>query len=59
MIENVESQIKSEICPDGIWKLSNRVKNVLRRQIDRLPSKSVSEEETMYPSTASGMRAFL
>ncbi|MGD0596476.1 MAG: hypothetical protein ABSA64_03010 [Sedimentisphaerales bacterium] len=59
MIDSVESQIKSEICPDGIWKLSGRVKNVLRRQIGRLPDKSVSEEETMYPSTASGMRAFL
>jgi hypothetical protein len=59
MIESIESQIKSEICPDGIWKLSDRIKNVLMRQIGRLPNKSVSEEEAMYPSTASGMRAFL
>jgi ribosomal protein RSM22 (predicted rRNA methylase) len=59
MTESVESQIKSEICPDGIWELSDRVKNVLRRQIGRLPNKSVSKEETMFPSTASGMRAFL
>jgi hypothetical protein len=59
MAESVESQIKSEMCPDGIWKLSDRVKNVLKRQIGRLPNKSVSEEEAMYPSTASGMRAFL
>jgi hypothetical protein len=59
MTESIESQIKSEICPDGIWKLSDRVKNVLRRQIGRLPNKSVSEEETMYPTNAPGMRAFL
>jgi hypothetical protein len=59
MAESVESQIKLEICPDGIWKLSDRLKNVLRRQIGRLPNKSVSEEEAMYPNTASGMRAFL
>jgi len=39
MTESVESQIKSEICPDGIWKLSDRVKNVLRRQIGRLSNK--------------------
>lgn len=59
MTESVESQIKSEICPYGIWNLSERVENILKRQIGRLPNKSVSEEETMYPSTASGMRAFL
>jgi hypothetical protein len=59
MTESVESQIKSEICPDGTWKLSERVENVLKRQIGRLPNKTVSETEAMYPSTASGMREFL
>ncbi len=59
MTERVESQIKLRICPDGIWKLSDRVKNVLKRQIGRLPNRNVSEEEAMYPSTASGMCAFL
>jgi len=23
----IESQIKSELCPDGIWQLSDRVKS--------------------------------
>jgi hypothetical protein len=59
MAESFDRQIKSELCPDGIWHLSDRAKNVLRRQIERLPDKSVSEEETMYSSTAAGMRAFL
>lgn len=35
------------------------MKSVLRQQISRLPNKNVSEEEAMYPSTASGMRTFL
>src|SRR3972149_4995357 len=59
MTERFESQIKSELCPGGIWQLSDRVKNVLRRQIERLPNRSVSEEEVMYPNPAAGMRAFL
>jgi hypothetical protein len=52
-------QIKSELCPNGIWQLSDRMKTILKRQINRLPKENVTEEETMYPDTVSGMRAFL
>jgi hypothetical protein len=59
MAEIYEGQIKNALCPEGIWHLSDRMKNVLRRQINRLPNGEVPEEEAMYPSTASGMREFL
>jgi len=59
MTESIENQIKSEVCHDGIWTLPTQMKNVLKRQIGRLPNKSVSKEEMRYPNTASGMRAFL
>ena len=55
----IRDRIKSELCPDGIWRLSDRMKNILKRQINRLPKGNATEEETMYPGTASGMRAFL
>jgi hypothetical protein len=55
----IASQIKDELCPGGVWRLSDRVRNVLKRQINRLPNRNVPEEEAMYPSTAAGMRAFL
>jgi len=59
MADSFKNQIKSELYSDGIWQLSDRVRNVLKRQIARLPKKNVPEEEAMYPSTATGMRAFL
>jgi len=59
MTESYESQIRYSLCPAGVWHLSDIMKNVLRRQITRLPNGEVSEEEAMYPNTASGMRTFL
>ncbi|MFH1371029.1 MAG: hypothetical protein ABII09_07060 [Planctomycetota bacterium] len=58
-MSEIESQIKDELCPDGVWCLSDRMKNVLIRQITRLPNGEVPKEEAMYPNTASGMRTFL
>jgi hypothetical protein len=59
MTEGFVSRIKDELCPDGIWRFSDRVRKVLQREINRLPNENVSKEEAMYPSTASGMREFL
>ena len=51
--------IQREMCPDGIWRLTNVTKSVLRRQILQFPQREVSENEMRYPTTPSGMRAFL
>jgi len=59
MNKTLKSLILKELCPDGIWKLTDVMKSVLRRQISQLPKRTVSENETRYPTTPSGMRAFL
>jgi ribosomal protein RSM22 (predicted rRNA methylase) len=51
--------IQNELCPDGEWKLSDYMRSILERQISRLPKAIVSEDETRYPTTPAGMRAFL
>ena len=48
-----------ELRPDGIWKLKDVIKSGLRYQISRLPRRKVSEDETRYPQTPAGMKAFL
>jgi len=48
-----------ELCQDGIWRLSDAMKSVLRYQISRLTNIEVSEDETRYPQSPAGMRAFL
>ncbi|MBN2020062.1 MAG: hypothetical protein JW749_07550 [Sedimentisphaerales bacterium] len=59
MTESIVSQIKDKLCPDGIWRLSDIMKSILKRQINRMPKGNASDEEAMYPSTAAGMREFL
>lgn len=48
-----------ELRPDGIWQLSDPMKLILSRLISRLPKSKVSEDETRYPQSPAGMRAFL
>lgn len=55
----LQNFIQGEICPEGIWRLTNVIRSVLRRQILQLPQREVSENETRYPTTPPGMRAFL
>ena len=55
----LKNLIKSELCPNGIWQLSDVMKSILRRQIHRLPKNKVSETEARYPKSPAGMRAFL
>jgi ribosomal protein RSM22 (predicted rRNA methylase) len=59
MNKTLKSHILKELCPDGIWQLTNVMKSVLRYQISRLPKNKVSEDETRYPNSPAGMRAFL
>jgi ribosomal protein RSM22 (predicted rRNA methylase) len=51
--------VKEELCPGGIWELSEAAKSILYNFLNKLPRNSVSEEETRYPTTPSGMRASL
>ncbi len=51
--------VLKSLCPDGIWRLSGVIESLLQRQLNRLPKKRVSEEESRYPTTPAGMREFL
>jgi len=55
----LKNLIKSELCPNGIWQLSDVMESILKRQIHRLPKNKVSETEARYPKNPAGMRAFL
>ncbi len=59
MNKTLRNLIIEELCPDGIWQLTDVMKSVLRRQILQLPQRAVSEDEKRYPTTPSGMRKFL
>jgi len=59
MNETLQNFVLRELCPDGVWQLSDVVKSLLTYQISRLPKGEVSEDETRYPQSLTGMRAFL
>jgi len=55
----LKNLVLNDLCPDGIWQLTDVMKSVLRYHISRLPNRKVSEDETRYPKSPVGMRAFL
>jgi hypothetical protein len=59
MNETLQNFVLRELCPYGVWQLSDVVKSLLTYQISRLPKGEVSEDETRYPQSLTGMRAFL
>jgi hypothetical protein len=59
MNETLQNLVLGELCPDGVWQLSDVVKSLLAYQLARLPKGEVSEDETRYPQSPTGMRAFL
>lgn len=59
MNNTLMNSLFQELCPDGIWQLSDVVKSILRRQISRLPKDNVSEDEIRYPKRPVAMREFL
>ncbi|MBL7154643.1 MAG: hypothetical protein ISS79_13095 [Phycisphaerae bacterium] len=59
MNSTFQDRIMKNLCPNGIWQLSRVMKSLLGYQISRLPRNKVSENETRYPETPQGMRAFL
>lgn len=59
MNEALKKLVLNELCPDGIWRLTDVMKSVLKLKLSRLPRGEVSEDDTRYPSSPTGMRAFL
>jgi hypothetical protein len=59
MDRRLKNLVLKELCPDGIWQLTDVVASILRNQISHLPKNSVSENETRYPESPASMRAFL
>ncbi len=51
--------VQEELCPNGVWQLRDTMESVLRCQILKLPKRDVSKDESRYPVTREGMRAFL
>ena len=47
----LRKRVSDELCPDGSWRLSNVMEKLLRLQMNSLPQGTVSEEETMYPTS--------
>lgn len=52
-------RVKDELCPDSNWELSSVVEKILKLQMNRLPKREASDEETRYPDNQASMRAFL
>lgn len=59
MNRTLKNLVLKDLCPDGICQLTDVMKSVLRYHISRLPNRKVSEDETRYPQSPAGMRAFL
>lgn len=59
MSSKLRETVEAKLCPDGQWQLSRLVESLLRRKINSLPKRKVTEEETRYPLDFAGMRAFL
>jgi len=55
----LQNLVREELCPNGIWQLTNIMKSGLIYQICRLPEGEVSEIGTRYPQSPAEMRAFL
>jgi hypothetical protein len=59
MNRTLQNLVKEELCPEGIWRLTDTVKSALIHQILRLPEREVSNLEMRYPKSPAQMRAFL
>lgn len=59
MNQTLESFVLEDLSANGTWRLTDDMKSALRCQISHLPRREVSDDETRYPQTPGGMRAFL
>lgn len=59
MNRTLKDLVLKDLCPDGIWQMTDVMKSVLRYHTSRLPNSKVSEDETRYPRSPAAMRAFL
>lgn len=55
----LKEAVKERLCPDEQWKFSQLVESLLKRKINNLPERNVTDEETRYPLDFAGMRTFL
>ncbi|MHC4541219.1 MAG: hypothetical protein ACYTEK_24650 [Planctomycetota bacterium] len=58
-MRTLQRLVLDELSPNRTWQLTDVVKSALRCQISHLPRKKASDDETRYPQTPAGMRAFL
>jgi ribosomal protein RSM22 (predicted rRNA methylase) len=59
LTDELLKRVSDGLCPDGNWRLSDVMEKLLRLQMNSLPQRTVSEEETRYPTQPASMRAFL
>jgi len=59
MNRTLQNLVQKELCPDGIWQLSDVMQSILKHQVSRLPKRKVSETDTRYPVSPASMRSFL
>jgi len=58
-MNEIKEYLLQQHCPDGQWHLSQMMKGVLNRQVQRLPRSHVSDQKARYPTIPAGMRTFL
>jgi ribosomal protein RSM22 (predicted rRNA methylase) len=59
MNRTLQNLVQKDLCPDGIWLLTDVMQSVLRYQISRLPKIKVTETDSHYPNAHASMREFL
>ncbi|MCX5633384.1 MAG: hypothetical protein NTW93_06910 [Phycisphaerae bacterium] len=59
MSDDIKELVKEKLCPDGVWRFSDPMQAVFNGAIYRFPNKETTETEERYPTTKSGMGAYL
>lgn len=57
LTNELRKRVSDELCPDGSWRLTDVMEKLLRLQMNSLPQRTVSEEETRYPTQPASMMA--
>ncbi|MBL7215942.1 MAG: hypothetical protein ISS71_09720 [Phycisphaerae bacterium] len=56
---SIKKKVLEDLCPDGVWQLSEPLETMVNKTIRKLPKKEVTTQERRYPTTHEGMRACL
>jgi hypothetical protein len=57
--QNLRAAIQEALAPNGVWELQGNMGPLFSGSIARLPKGDVSDEERRYPTTKTGLRAFM